>query len=203
MLSVLKKSFLIAISIIGLCACAVKTPNISYYVLTLPTRSTPLSTSSQTHQTLLLNPMAANPGFTTNNMIYVTNMAQLRQYSIHQWVSPPAQMLLPILAQKIEAKNYFHAVMISPSAGEADLRLDTRLLVLEQEFVTPLSQVRCAVEATLINAKNRHVIASQRFQVIVPASGNNPQSGVVAANLAAQQIADQIADFVLSSSNSR
>lgn len=176
--------------------CAVKVPPVATYVLTVPPTATAV-VHPRTQHVLLVNTMTANPGYKSNRMIYVTSPAYLRPYASHEWVAPPAQMLMPLIVARIEAKQVFRAVVTPPFINTSDYRLDTRLVVLQQEFMQPVSQVRCEVQALLTNNRTDHVIASRRFQVIVAAPGNNPASGVAAANQAADQISEQIAQFVV------
>ena len=70
-------------------------------------------------------------------------------------------------------------------------------MVLQQEFMSKPSQVRCVIQAVLINSRTGKVIADHQFQAIVSAPGNNPQSGVSSANQAANQVSEEIADFVV------
>ncbi len=180
---------------LSLAGCAVKMPPESTYVLTVPT--TAVLQSPQTRYVLLVSATTADPGYNTKRIIYVTAPAHLREFSRNVWVAPPAQMLTPLLVASIESKQYFRAVAMPPFAGSSDYRLDTRLVVLQQEFMQPVSQVRCIVQVLLTNNKTGKVIAARRFQAVVPAPGNNPQSGVAAANQAASQISEQVAQFVI------
>lgn len=184
------------ISILFTAGCAVKVPTVATYVLTVPTTTT-ARVATRTQQVLLVNTMTADPGYKSAGMIYVTAPAYLRQYASHAWVAPPAQMFMPLMVARIEAKQYFRAVVTPPFINTSEYRLDTRLVVLQQEFMQPVSQVRCVVQALLTNNRTDRVIASRRFQAIVAAPGNNPESGVAAANLAAEQISEQIAQFVV------
>jgi cholesterol transport system auxiliary component len=178
--------------------CAVKVPPVSTYVLTVPVAAT-ATVHPRTQQVLLVNTMTADPGYKSDRMIYVTAPAYLRSYASHAWVAPPAQMFMPLLVERIESKQYFRAVVTPPFINATDYRLDTRLVLLQQEFMQPVSQVRCVVQALLTNSRTGHVIASRRFQAVAPAPGNNPASGVAAANQAADQISEQIAQFVVAS----
>lgn len=183
-------------AILFLTACAVKLPPVSTYVLTLPPVTSGPIVHPKTSYVLLVNQMTADPGYDSSQMIYVKTPAHLQPYAYNQWVAPPAQMFMPLIVGRIESKHYFRAVVLSPFSGATNYRLDTRLLILQQEFMHPVSEVRCVVRAVLVDTKTNRVIASRNFQAVVPAPGNNPESGVGAANLAARQVADQIAVFV-------
>jgi cholesterol transport system auxiliary component len=176
--------------------CAVKVPPVSTYVLTVPTAIVS-GQPPRTHAVLLVSTMTADSGYKTSRLIYVKSPGHLQEYARHSWVAPPAQMLMPLVVERIEEKRYFRAVVIPPFAGLSDYRLETRLILLQQEFMQPVSEVRCIIQAVLINNKNDRVIASHRFQALIPAPGNNAESGVAAANQAARQISHEIADFVV------
>ena len=148
--------------------CAVKVPPVSTYVLTVPATAQ-ATTPPRTRQVLLVNTMTADAGYKSDRMIYVTAPAYLRPYASHAWVAPPAQMFMPLIVERIESKQYFRAVVTPPFINASDYRLDTRLVVLQQEFMQPVSQVRCVVEALLTNSHTGRVIASRRFQAVAPA----------------------------------
>lgn len=154
---------------------------------------------AKTTKSLLVLAPVASPGYNSSNMVYVMIPYDLQTYAYNRWVAPPAQMLLPILAQRIRNRHYFKAVVTAPFSGQSNYVLDTRLLILQQEFLRPTSQVRLLMQATLVNNTNNRVVASRRFQVVVDAPGNNPYSCVLAANQAVNVISKQIARFVIRS----
>lgn len=150
--------------------------------------------------TLLITKPVASPGYQTANMVYVMIPYKLKFYATNRWVAPPAQMILPLMAQRLRQTGYFHAVVSAPYSGIANVRLDSRLLTLQQEFLRPISRVHLVIEASLISNATNKVIANRRFQVYVNAPQNNPYSGVLATNRAVALIDNQIAKFVLRSS---
>ncbi len=139
----------------------------------------------------------ADPGYRTSKMIYTKTPFQLKSFSVNKWVAPPAQMLLTVLLQRIRERNYFKAVVSPPFSGSTNYRLDTQLISLQQEFYRPESGVRFIVQANLFSNATNTVIASKRFHAYIPAPGNNPYAGVLAANRAAAIITTQIAAFCL------
>lgn len=122
---------------------------------------------------------------------------ELRSFGDHRWVAPPAELLLPLLTDRIRATGYFHAVVATPYLGVSNYQLNTRLLALQQEFLQPQSEVRLKMQATIMNVATGRVIASREFQAVVPASENNPYAGVIATNQAAHIVTNQIAQFVI------
>jgi cholesterol transport system auxiliary component len=152
---------------------------------------------SRTKLTLLISTPVASPGYTTSKMMYMMIPFKLRAFANHRWIAPPADMILPILAEDVRNRGYFKAVVTPPFAGVTNYRLDTQLLVLRQEFILPKSQVRLVMDVDVVNANTNRIVASKRFHVVYNAQDNNPYGGVIAANKAVNNVARQIARFVV------
>ena len=179
-----------------LVACGpIHVPQEKTYVLSSPAEVATLE-RSRTQKTLLVSLPTPNPGFDTNAMVYELTPYNLQFYADHQWAAPPAQMLLPVLAQLIRHQGYFKAVVATPYGGVADYYLDTRLIVLQQEFLQPMSRVHLVLQETLTDTSTNEIIASKQFVIYEEAPGNNPYSGVVAANKALQLIGAKVAEWV-------
>ena len=148
-------------------------------------------------RTLLISLPIPDPGYASNAMIYEPIPFDLRHFADHQWAAPPAQMLMPLLAQAITNQGYFKSVVTTPFTGVSNYRLDSRLIALNQSFLKPQSRVNLVLQETLTNNITNNVVASKRFSIAIPAPGNDPYSGVVAANQAARIITGQIARWVV------
>jgi cholesterol transport system auxiliary component len=196
---------LVGLMITGLlvCACSpVKTPKIQSFELTSPQpKGLLLRTASRS--TLLVSMPVADPGYRSSKMIYTKIPFQLKSFSVNKWVAPPSQMLLPILLQRIRERNFYKAVVSPPFSGSTSYRLDTQLVNFQQEFFRSVSQVRLVIQANLYSNASGAVVASKRFHALIPAPGNNPYSGVLAANRAAAVVTTQIAAFCLRYSKRR
>jgi len=155
----------------------------------------PVATSS----ILLLSQVVASPGYQSSRMIYVQKCFQLNAFADHQWAAPPAQMLTIVLAQQLRDQHYFKAILTPPFSSLSDYRLDVQLILLQQEFLTPVSVVRLTAQVNLVKVRENRLIGSSYFQVTVPAPGNNPYSGVLAINKASVLVSKQISHFVIQS----
>ena len=175
----------------------VKTPRESTYAISGPYLSIP--SYSKTSLTLLVSTPIASSGYQSRGMIYIQMPYRLKSFANNRWVAPPAEMLLPLIAERLRSYGYFKAVVTPPFAGVTNYRLSTRLLVLQQEFLRPTSLVRLVMQATIVNNTTNRVIASRRFQVMFSAPDNNPYSGVLATNRAADLVSKQISNFVIQS----
>lgn len=147
---------------------------------------------------LLVNLPIASAGYDSNRLVYEPLPFDLRYFANHRWAAPPAQMILPLLAQGLRHKSYFKAVVMSPYTGISDYHLDSRLLMLKQSFLKPTSVVVLVLQEALINDETHRVVATRRFVARVKSPGNDPYSGVVAANAAVGQLISEISSWAVS-----
>jgi cholesterol transport system auxiliary component len=110
-------------------------------------------------------------------------------------VATPAEMFLRVLSESVQNLGYFKAVVTPPFSGLTDYDLETTILEFEQNFMRPQSRFIFVLQADLVNSKTNRIVASKRFKSVVPAKMNNAFGGVLAANQAAAEVAQQVARF--------
>ena len=140
------------------------------------------------------------PGFDTPQMAYVQQPHELNYFVTSRWADSPARMLEPLLVQAMEQTGSFRAVVQRPGAVPADIRLDTELIRLQQDFVTRPSRVQLTLRAQLIDVRGQKVLAVKQFDESENAASDNAYGGVTAANRAVQRMLDQLADFCVNES---
>jgi cholesterol transport system auxiliary component len=86
-------------------------------------------------------------------------------------------------------------VLPTPSSASGELRLDSEILLLQQEFLAQPSQVRFVLRAALVDATSRRVIATRDFEGLAKAPSDDPYGGVLAANQAVQAVLEKLAAF--------
>ena len=145
--------------------------------------------------TLMVNPPHAAPGFESQRIIYVREPHKLEYFAHHEWVDTPARMLAPLIVAAVEGSGAFHAVVLAPSAAAGDLRLDTEIVRLQQNFGGSPSQVRFTLRAYVVDNATRRVLAWREFDETVAAASEDPYGGVVAANRAVQAVLERLASF--------
>ncbi|MEK7758419.1 MAG: ABC-type transport auxiliary lipoprotein family protein, partial [Pseudomonadota bacterium] len=106
----------------------------------------------------------------------------------------------PLLVQAMEQTGSFRAVVQTPGAFPADVRLDTELIRLQHDFVTQPSRVQLTLRAQLIDVRGQRVLAVKQFDESENAASDNAYGGVTAANRVLQRVLDQLADFSVSGS---
>jgi cholesterol transport system auxiliary component len=148
-------------------------------------------------------PPRAWPGFDTPQMAYVRQPYELDYFVANRWADTPARMLGPLLASALEQAGSFRAVVQMPSAVLADLRIETELIRLQQDFGTPPSRVELAVRVQLIDVRGRRILASRLFEETERARSDDASGGVRAANLALARLLDRVVDFCIEQSGAR
>lgn len=144
---------------------------------------------------LVAAPRAA-AGFDTRGIVYLRQAHAVETYAYSQWVDTPAQMLAPLIAHALERTGAFAVVLRAPTAANADLRLDTELLRLQQDFGVSPSRVRLTLRAVLVEQASRRALAWREFDTSVVAPSEDAYGGVRAANQAVAALLAEMAAFV-------
>ena len=159
------------------------------------TVSNPSEQSRLAAPTLTVSTPIASAGFGSTHIVYQRQAHELEHFALNQWVDTPVQMLMPLMVRTLESSGAFRAVVRGSTAAISELRLDTELIRLQQEFYTSPSHVRLTMRAVMVDAATRRVMASREFEASVASPSEDPAGGVVAANLAVQNVLAQISKF--------
>ncbi|MES2950838.1 MAG: ABC-type transport auxiliary lipoprotein family protein [Pseudomonadota bacterium] len=146
--------------------------------------------------TLIISPVRAASGFDSQRIIYVREPHKIEYFAHNEWIDTPARMLGPLLVASIENTGSFRAVVLTPSAASGDLRLDTEIVRLQQEFLTKPSMVHFTLRTYLVDEKTRKVLASREFDRQIATNSDDPRAGVEAANRAVQSVLEELAQFL-------
>jgi cholesterol transport system auxiliary component len=152
---------------------------------------------------LAINLPRALPGFDTPRMAYVQQEHELSYFVSSRWADTPARMLEPLLVQAIEQTGSFRAVVKIAGAVPADIRLDSELIRLQQDFEVQPSRIQLALRVQLVDVKNRRVLAVREFAEVENSASEDAYGGVAAANSALQRVLAKVADFCVTESGSR
>jgi len=147
--------------------------------------------------TLRINPPASSPGYLTAKMAYMQEPHQLDYFAYHEWVDTPARMLAAVMESQLDQTGLFAAVISGSSEIKADLRLDSEVLRMVQEFEVENSRVRFEVKVKLIDLGERMLLDSRRFDYIETAHSANAESGVAAANRAVERFMVDLSAFLI------
>lgn len=156
-----------------------------------------VSKAARAASSILVSQPDAVAGYQTSQMLYVNKPYTLSAFAHNAWVSPPADMLFPLIVQSLQKSGQFYAVASTPYAPAADYRLDTQLLRLEQNFLQKPSVVELSVKVVLTRTSDNKVLASRILSIHEPAHAATPFGGAEAANRATTALTTQITRFVL------
>ncbi|HAZ7572218.1 ABC-type transport auxiliary lipoprotein family protein [Legionella sp. PATHC032] len=185
------------LGILTLMSCSpVKVPVTNEYQLTA--YSTKQLTRKPRPITMQVTLPEAVAGYQTEEMLYMKKPFKLEPFVKNAWTSPPADMLFPLLVQSLQSSGYFYAVTSSPYSEEADYRLDTQLLKLEQNFIKKPSVLEFSAKIVLTHISDNQIIGSRIVSLQIPCSQDTPYGGVIAANQATFRFTATATDFVVS-----
>jgi cholesterol transport system auxiliary component len=165
----------------------------------------PAAAAKRPQQDLVLavNPPSARPGFDTPQIAYVRQPHKLDYYMKNRWVDAPSRMLAPLLVQALAQAGSFRAVVQAPNPIPADLRLDTELIRLQQDFGTQPSRVQLTLRVQLYDLSRKKVLGAREFDEAENATSDDAYGGVIAANRALQRVLGQLTDFCVAESANR
>jgi cholesterol transport system auxiliary component len=194
------KAIVSLLSFLLLSACSIfepiKIPPMHYFTLAMPDMDL-VCCAEEKRSTILVNQPRANAIYNSQRMIYIPACYQIQYFAQNRWADMPTQMLQSLLINSLQHTGCFQAIINTPSTTYYDWVLNTQLLSFQQEFITVPSRFRIAIRAQLIDARSRHVIATQDFVVVQTAAHDDPYGGALAANLATQKILNKINCFCL------
>jgi len=186
--------FLAACSLLGQ---SDKTPQKAYLLQDLQNRSAAAAVAqSRSCVTLRVSPVVSSSGFRTTGMAYVTEPPRLDYFAYHEWVDTPANMLGKLIETRLDAGGMANAVVTGSTDVRAEVRLDSTLLQLVQEFAGDSSSLVLAVKVLVIDVPSRSLLGSRTFSYVEPAAGANPQAGVEAADRAVGRFLGDLDGFV-------
>ncbi len=182
-----------------LSACSALSPSVvpqpAYYTLD----AVPLARTagpSGSGPTLVIGMPVAAAGYDSQRILYMREPHRLEYFAHSEWVDPPARMIATALLLGLQNHAQFGAVAAASGSAAGELRLDTELVRLYQDFQTRPSQLVLVLRATLVHDKTRRVQALRQFEARVASASEDPQGGVHAANLALQQVLGDLSTFL-------
>ncbi len=148
-----------------------------------------------TAPTLIVNPPRAASGFSSQRIVYVREAHQLEYYAHSEWVDSPARMIAPLIVAAVGNSGAFRAAVLTPSAANGDLRLDTEIVRLQHDVSSKPGGVRFTLRATMVDNTTRKVLARSEFDETIASTSEDPYGGVIAANRAVQVVLEQLVGF--------
>lgn len=178
-----------------------QTPQVeSPHIYVLDAQASKIKEQVKQNLVLAVSMPRARPGFDTSQMVYVHQSHELEYFAVNRWADTPARMLAPLLLQTLEQTDAFLAVVPTRGTVPANIRLDTELVRLQQDFGTSPSRIEITLRAQLIDMLNKRVIAVKLFKETENSPSEDAYGGVTAANRALQRMLGQVANFCIKES---
>ena len=117
----------------------------TYYTLERAESKPQLEPALNTHNklpTLIITMPKAAPGYDTRRMMYTRAPYQLEYFARSEWIDAPAEMLRPLMISVIEKTGAFNAVLEKQNQVASDIRLESEVIKLVQDFSTKPSHVQ-------------------------------------------------------------
>ena len=193
----ISKTIMLSLVVLFLSGCQalkpVKMANIKDYTLSSVSQ---YRSNTRSGKTLLVTLPTANPGFESQRMIYASTPYERSAYRLHQWIDPPAEMVLPLETESLRNSHFFSAVVSPPFAATTDYRLETRLITMQEELYKQPRSAHIALQVWIIDNNTQKIIASKRFDKQQPSGVNTPLASVVAMNHAAKNLMKEMVLFI-------
>lgn len=163
----------------------------------------PPATITPGKEIVLVSTPKAEPGFDTPLIAYQQRPYGLDYFVNSRWVDTPAEMLHRLIIDTLAGTKGFAAVLALPTPAEGDLRLETTIIRLQQDFTQKPSQVRLVLRATLFDGDNNRLLGNRFLEATQVAPSEDAYGGVQAANKALRQVLAELQDFVLEAAANR
>lgn len=174
-------------------------PKRTYLLQAEASASAPEATGARKCLSLRVAVPAAAPGFDTARIAYVTQPPRLDYFAYHEWVDVPARMFASMMETRLDDSGLFGTVVLGSADIRTDLRLDSDLISLRQDFNGSASTLKLVMKVKLVDVSSRALLQAQTFSYAEAAADANPEAGVEAANRAAGRFLAELATFVAAS----
>jgi len=194
---------LTATLLLAACAGLPAPQAISQNIYLLDAQATIPAASVKHDLVLAVSTPQARPGFDTAEMVYVQQPYELNYFVANRWAAAPARLLEPLLLQSLEQSGGFRAVVPTADAIRGDVRLETELVRLQQDFSVRPSRVQVTLRAQLVDVRHKRMLAVKQFDETEVATSDNAYGGVGAANRALQRLLNELTRFCIAETASQ
>jgi cholesterol transport system auxiliary component len=164
-------------------------------IFVLDTAIAPAAAGPKRDLVLAVATPRAWPGFDTAQMAYARQPRQVEYFAKSAWADAPARMLAPVMVRALAQDGTFSAVVPWPAPVAADLRLDTEIVRLVQDFGTTPSRVELTMRVQLVDLRGKRVVAAQELSELEATGADDAAGGAAAADRALGRMLRRLADF--------
>ncbi|WP_291949408.1 ABC-type transport auxiliary lipoprotein family protein [Campylobacter sp.] len=119
-------------------------------------------------------------------------------YAYHFWKENPNLMVKNFLEFNLQNLKIFKAVLNQDSLAKVDFILESKIDILEQEFLDQInSKAKFAINLTLVDMKDKSVIASRYFSYEKELSEANPNLLIKTYNDIFKQFSEEFSSWII------
>jgi len=146
--------------------------------------------------TLVVEPLATDPAYDDERIVYRTTPYRLDYYQYHRWSSPPGAMVGNYLEQALENSGKFRSVAREVSA-DAPAVLGGRVIAIEEVDTSKTSwRGRIVIELTLTDARTGITLWTEQYEETEPLPTQSPEGLAKALSAALERIVAKAAPVV-------
>ena len=169
-------------------ACGGKLPETRYYQLAAHAQAAPAGGQA----VLAIEPLAADPAYDDERIVYRTTPYRLDYYHYHRWSALPGVMIAGYLEQALENTGQFRAVVRAPS-DTATLVLGGRVVAIEEVDAAKNRWVgRIALELVVSDPRTNASLWTRRIEETEPLRVQSPEGLAEALSAAMARVTARI-----------
>lgn len=183
-----------AMALLPLAGCSLNNaPRREYQVLRdVPGTAETPNSGPRVERVLLLASPLASPLYDSSRMVYSVDGSTRSYFEYGHWSERPASALNQLALARLAKSGIFSSVALSTAGVRGDLMLTLRLDDLYFDETDARNPVRLAVTATLVDWRNRRLLATERFELQQPSATRDADGMAQAAGVAVGRLLDQL-----------
>ncbi len=145
-----------------------------------------------------ISSLSINPVYKNHGIAYQKNPYQVQFYHYHQWAGNPAQMINQVIFSYLEQTNKFSALSQLPGQDKVDFAVSGQILKFTEWNDTNRWYGWLEIDFQIFRTRDNKLIWRGQISKKIPAQQKNPISVVKALSQAAQEVAEELAEKIVS-----
>ena len=187
----------------GMSACSVLPERVPADLFQLPPSSLSASSDGPALSGLRIDTPATSDALGGSRVLVMTTDNSFQAYPDARWAAPAALLWRDWLLDAFWRDGRTTALSTSSDGLEAQVELGGMLRALHHDRSNGQSLAMVSYDARLIDVESRRIIASRRFEVSEPLTGDDVAAVVSALGAAADRLAEDLIQWTLTESQAR
>ncbi len=145
---------------------------------------------------LIIGQVDANPFYDSTQLAFSRSEIARAYYQYAAWTERPTKRLSTLIERRLAEREGFKAVANATAGIRGDLLLNLSLEEIYHDTAAQPPVARIALQAALIQASDRSLLARKRFESTAQVKTPDAASAVTALNSATTELIDQLSAWV-------